>query len=168
MPANASETLVRETLDPDLGALVLWLTRVKTVALPISKQTAEYSDWRGRLGPDETPLVISIDGDADETLGFIDAKTRKLIRSLPARAAQLKSDAAAKMLMLAREWAENEALSQEELAAMLRLSEVSVLADAEGSDVQLWFEESGDIFAGHSVMARLDGEGQIDDIGLEG
>jgi hypothetical protein len=51
---------------------------------------------------------------------------------------------------------------------MLRLSEVSVLADAEGSDVQLWFEESGDIFAGHSVMARLDGEGQIDDIGLEG
>jgi hypothetical protein len=51
---------------------------------------------------------------------------------------------------------------------MLRLSEVSVLADAEGSDVQLWFEESGDIFAGHSVMARLDGDGQIDDIGLEG
>lgn len=168
MSGSASETLVRETRDPDLGALELWLTRAKGGVAKSAMRAFEFSDWRGRLGPEETPLVIAIDEDADATLGFIDAKTRKLIRALPARAAELRAEAAARMLTLAREWLENEALSQDDLAAALRLKEISVLADAEGADVEVWFEETADIFAGHSVMARLDGEGQIDDIGLEG
>lgn len=168
MSGNASETLVRETRDKDLGALELWLTRATGGTSHTAMRPFEYSDWRGRLGPDQTPLVISIEGDADETLGFIDAKTRKLIRALPAHTAELRAGAAARMLKLAREWSENDALRQDELAAALRVREISVLADAEGADVQVWFEETGDIFAGHSVMARLDGDGQIDDIALEG
>lgn len=168
MSGSRSETLVRETRDKDLGALELWRMRVTGDAANAEMRPFEYFDWRGRLGPDETPLFIAIDGDPDEALSFIDANTRKLIRALPTRAAQLSSDAAARMLALARDWAGNDSLSQDELAAALRMSCVNVSADAVGADIEVWFEETGDIFAGHSVMARLDGEGQIDDIGLEG
>lgn len=165
MPTYPLERLIREVADPDFGVLRLWalVSRGGPAGGPMKE--IELRDWRSALGGFR--LAVIAEGDGDGALEALE-QVRVVVGKLPARERELRRDVAIRMIDLARDWAENAALTEAEFADALRINEVTVDPLGSGARVAIWMEDNGDIFHGHSIVAELTATGAINDVSLQG
>jgi len=162
------ERLVRTRDDPDLGRLELWGWPRPRGLLDFGKPHEEYFEWRGVVGG--VPFVVGVDFgvEPEAQLGFLDTVARATITSLAVREPALRRETAMREIRLARDWANNHSLSEEDFAECLRVSEIDVSTDANDTAIDLYFEDAANIFAGHVVTTSLDKSGNIIDTGIDG
>ena len=159
------ERQIREVSDADFGALQLWAMVSHGGPIGGPARELELREWRGALGP--WPLVISTEGDGAQELADLTPGLRAVLKALPGRDAALRADVSARMIGLAREWAEDGALSADTLTAALAITEVSV-DFVSGAFASLWLRESAGIFADHVLVAELGASGALEHVSLQG
>lgn len=159
------ERLIREVADADFGALQLWAVAGQGGSAGGPMQELELREWRGAVG--RWPLVIAVEGAGDRELADLTPALRTVLKALPGREAALSGEVSARMLRLAREWAEDASLSADALTAALRITEVSV-DFVDGAYAALWLKEDTGIFADHVLVANLDAAGHIEHVSLQG
>lgn len=160
--------LVRTKDDPDLGRLELWSWPRPRGLLDFVKPREDYLEWRGASGPLRFFIGIDIGVEPDIQLTFLDGAARATIASLAERELALRRETAKRELELARDWSGNAALSEDDFGASLRGSEVAVYTDENQTIIDLYFEDTMNIFAGHVVTTSLDRLGGIVTTGIEG
>jgi hypothetical protein len=168
MTRFAGERLIRTKDDPDLGCLELWAWPRPRAFLDLLKPREEYLEWRGMSG--RLVFVVGVDRgvEPDTQLAFLDTQARAVIASLADREPALRRETARREIGLARDWSGNNDLSEDVFAESLRGSEVAVYTDADNTIVDLYLEDTANIFAGHIVTVSLDRSGNIVSTGLDG
>ena len=168
MTRFAGERLIRTKDDPDLGCLELWAWPRPRAFLDLLKPREEYLEWRGMSG--RLAFVVGVDRgvEPDTQLAFLDTQARAVIASLADREPALRRETARREIGLARDWSGNNDLSEDVFAESLRGSEVAVYTDANDTIVDLYLEDTANIFAGHIVTVSLDRSGNIVSTGLDG
>lgn len=168
MARFSGERLVRTRDDPDLGRLELWSWPRPRGLLEFAKPQEDYLEWRGASGGLPFFFGVDVGVDPETQLLFLDADARTTISSLAEREPLLRRETAKREVGLAREWADNDLLNEDEFAESLHASEIAIYADANNLSVDLYFEDTMNIFAGHIVMTSLDKSGAIVTTGIEG
>lgn len=160
--------LVTSVDDPDFGALDLWRETSTSPTPPIIGYT-----WRGEIPlPDGLYADFSISGSRSD-LDRVGASYRTLFRGLLAHEIDARKRVAERIMPLAVKWAESidvSIASAEALSGSLKLNAISISPDSGGPPrIALWYEErTHDIFAGHSVVAQFDMNGELVDAYLAG
>jgi hypothetical protein len=159
---------VRTTEHPALGRLELWGSPQPRSLLDFVKPRDVHLEWRGVSG--NLPITTAIDKgiEPEAQLAFLDAEAQSAVATLGQREPELRSQIAAREIGLARDWANNNDLSEESFAKSLRASGASVYTDIEDTIIDLYFEDTANIFGGHDVIASLDRFGRIVSSGIEG
>lgn len=168
MARFSGEHLVRTKDDRDLGRLELWSWPRPRGALDFMRRRGEHQEWRGRSG--SLPFYVGVDSgcEPDAQLAFLDSEAIATIASLEAREPALRHETAKRALEPARDWSDNPKLSEAAFADSLRASEVAIYTDASNTIIDLFFEDTANIFAGHIVLTSLDKSGNIISTGIEG
>jgi hypothetical protein len=162
MQSAPAVVLVRRVTEPDFGVLELW--------------RGHDLEWRGRIKlPDgeEASIIIPINDEAyaDDTLGFLTPAARATFRRLVDDEVKVRRAVCKRELEMAQDWAASAELPEldaESFAGSLRTESYYIYADKEGVSIEIWFEDSMDIFAGHVFCATYDAEGKLQDVALMG
>ena len=160
--------LVTSVDDPDFGALDLWRETLASRTPPVVGYT-----WRGEIPlPDGLFADFSISGSRSE-LDRVGASYRTAFRGLVAHEADARKRIAERIMPLAAKWAESIDISianAEALAGWLKLNAISISPDSGNPPrIALWYEErTHDIFAGHSILAYFNMDGELIDADLAG
>jgi len=156
------EEFIRRIADPDFGELELWRWRLV--------------EWRGAASlPDGAKARMAImveEGVAPEdTLRRVTPAARATFRRLAKNEESVRRRIAQRELDTARDWAEwrgQPKPTAESFAASLRTSAYNISADEEGVVIDVWFEDTLDIFAGRGFYATYDGDGELLGVALFG
>lgn len=170
-PAGRSlpnETLIRTGDDATFGALELWHWRSGSGPLMV--------EWRGAVTLDDgsnVAVIINIErqGLEDATLGYLGEAVREAFSALTQNAEGVRLSAASEMLATAQDWSKSAGRPPPTLtsfAASLEIKEFAIDADVEGANITVWFEDTGDFFAGHGLYASYDETGVQLDVALFG
>ena len=166
-PPDWRDELVSSVDDPDFGALDLWRT-TSTARVP----RATTFTWRGELPlPDGLRANISITGSQAE-MDRVDESYRAAYRRLVAREPDVRKRVAERIMPLAIKWAENIDIvigNAQQLSSWLRLDAITMSPEEGEPQIAFWYEErSHDIFAGHSIQALFNLNGDLVDAHLAG
>jgi len=161
MQPEPAVVFVRRVTEPDFGALELW--------------RGHFLEWRGKTklpdGEEAAVIIPVVDDDvpADDTLGFLTAASRATFRRIVDDEAKVRRLVCHRELGMAQSWAASGDLPEldaESFAASLRTDSYYIYADKDGVSIEIWFEDTMDIFAGHVFCATYDGEGELQDVAL--
>ena len=156
-------TVIKSIIDPDFGPLDLVETRTKVSVLGWPKKAAVYRSWeRPKEGGPGTLTIEDADGTPDAA-----AEVRQTFRAISGDIGALKLQAAQRSMDMAKTWANGEMMKHLESPATF----VSVL-ELEGMSIggglmTVWFADTADIFAGHSLEVRIE-DGEIKEVTLAG
>ena len=168
MARPPGERLLRVIEDPDLGRLELWVWSPPRSGWAFGKRPSDFYEWRGVTG--QLPFIVSIDQgvEPEAQLVFLDRMARATIVSLSDREPELRRETAAREIALARDWTESATLTEKAFSDSLCLSEINVLTDKEDTNIEVYFDDTANIFAGHVVTTTLDKAGNIIATGIAG
>jgi hypothetical protein len=102
--------------------------------------------------------------DVDDTDDSITEAARNTMKFLTANEPLIRHKVAVSMIELYKEWHDGNAITPEELAQRITLTDVEFW-DEGGGDL---YYEAADIFAGHCICASIDANGEIDEPDLAG
>jgi hypothetical protein len=156
------EEFIRRIADPDFGELELWRWRLV--------------EWRGGASlPDgakaRTAILVDEGVEPEEALRLVTPAARTTFRHLVESEADIRRRIAQRELDMARDWAEWRGQAKptgESFAASLRTSAYNICADGDGVIIDVWFEDTGEIFAGHGFYATYNGDGDLLGVSLFG
>jgi len=163
-----SEAIIETRQDRDFGTLDLVETRFRGGITGEEMREHSFRRWNGKecTGSGEAfELHIMDNGDT----GIVDGQTRARYRRLISEFGMIKSKVGLQLLETAQSWAEDGGLSldltAESLADSLTLSDLTLHTDGEFECI---FNDHADIFMGHVVLARIDADMHVHNIGLGG